>query len=282
MCRFARMVRSGGWASDRGVRSWHRLPIMGAMTRRWIIASLVALAALLGLVGDGMGASMSALRRTILAASPVAYWPMEDGAGATEVASALTGGVPMRSPFPLSLTTGPAGSAGALNLVGEPGSLIRQYPRALVSLPTTDEFQIEFVATSDQLTLAVILVAEVFTNGTGVGLGLDVDWADGVGHHRAVQFTQNGADVDIDSYVDGILSSSTSMPSVQIASTIELQAYSGEHTSGNLTLSHVAVYGTVSDPSDRSPAATGYVGETATARFARLCAEAGIAYDVAS
>lgn len=73
--------------------------------RRWPLtwpgaSPMLALAKLeavgiLGRLGRGKPPSRSPLRRTIAASAPAAYWPAEDGTGASAVASALAGHPPL-------------------------------------------------------------------------------------------------------------------------------------------------------------------------------------------
>ncbi|MFF9261992.1 hypothetical protein [Streptomyces longwoodensis] len=74
-------------------------------------------------LGQGAKPLQSTLRRRIPSASPLAYWPMEDGATSTQAASALDGGTPLRvSGLTFGSDTSMPG-ADALPVLGQSSSL---------------------------------------------------------------------------------------------------------------------------------------------------------------
>ena len=96
-----------------------------AGTDAWVPAEA---AGILRRLRQGNKAVMSALRRTIAASGPVAYWPVEDGPSSGQVASALPGGTPLTvtgaaefvTPDDVALTTSTIhyGTSAVANIAG--------------------------------------------------------------------------------------------------------------------------------------------------------------------
>jgi len=120
------------------------LPPRWDLSGNYRYAPIVAYGLLRGLGRPGAPAR-SALRRSILSpaatAMPIAYWPCEDGAAATQVASMIDGavaGVVRNVPLATFAADGPAGSTGAIS--GQtpiPAAATNPTP-GVISLPIPD------------------------------------------------------------------------------------------------------------------------------------------------
>ncbi|MFD7884100.1 hypothetical protein ACFV3N_16875 [Streptomyces bauhiniae] len=87
-------------------------------------------AGILQRLSQGKKALPSTLRRRIPSANPLAYWPMEDGEAATQAASALSGGQPLRvTGFAFGGDDSPSGS-GPLPVLGPLSTLDGRVPGA--------------------------------------------------------------------------------------------------------------------------------------------------------
>lgn len=270
---------------------------MAGMRFRPLAAVLILLLPLLA--GGDMGQSMSALRRTILASNPIAYWPLEDESGATSGAPAV-GGTPAsvtgtvvwagETDLP-GATQAPTLTDGALSLTVSGGSAtawtveLLQKGTFYVETPFVNIYAggVVFgvfapVNTGDYVFLSADVVGGegnygVLDSGAAAGAGWENVW-----HHIAVTVEQDGADIDVALYINGALYDSTTMASVTPGAVTSIRLNKDvwpEVTS----ISHVAVFNgtTISGAANAMDA---YVGETPAARFARLCTESGIAYDV--
>lgn len=241
-------------------------------------AVTVTLGGVLGQRTQGSVAK-SPLYRTTLAASPVAYWPLEDEGPTRTAVTPVTGGMPFTSTVDLDFVDGQPGTLRALNLVDTALS----FQSAYATLPSTSGFQVEWIGLSDKAAdtdhLRILI-----TPTSGILFQIAAAIADGNPHHFAARFTQNGADISIDFYKDGVYSSTTPLLSTTIGTTVQLQLAIGEYSTGTVTISHMAVYAysNMTAPSLRSGGANGYKGEQAHVRFARICAEEGIPYAVSA
>jgi len=233
---------------------------------------------LLRRLGQGQSPLKSALYRVSLAANPVAYWPLEGEGEQTEAPSGLSGQPPIRAvtTFPFVTASAPAGASSALDMVAAELAI----SWVVVDKGSTADFQVEFTAVSD-LGGATNVLAIQSPAGTFVA-GPNTADADGEPHHFSYQFTTNGAAVDLNKYVDGVLITSLPGFGTSITNSVTLGLYRGGHTSGTVLLSHVAVLVGISASAGRAAAADGYAGEEAAVRFARLCDEESIPNDVAS
>jgi hypothetical protein len=231
-------------------------------------------------LGQGQTPLKSALYRTYSNQDMLAYWPMEDESPTTTLVSGLSGGTPIRSGFELTLVTGQAGTDRALELVAASFG----YVFAGFNLPTTDAFQLEFVFASDRAADTSVLQILCCTDPT-ITFTIDMAAAtcDGDPHHIALRFTQNGANVDLTVYKDGVLTGTTPLVGVLKAS-VAVYLLHGVYTTDSVTVCHLAAFSSaeMTVPTSRAGAADGYDGELAAVRFARLCDEEFIPNDVAS
>jgi len=285
---------------------------------------------LLRRLGQGQSPLKSALRRSILGSSPLAYWPMEDGSDATLFASGLVGGQSL-TPTDLAYVnpgaiTGPAGSAPFAQFVASSdttGGGVR--PTALTGFSAT-RFSVTCVMTGVMPDPAITTCWDLFTVTTdrghscyataycgttggvvGTNYGIDVLFKnislgfsarafsfatinpfDGDPHVLVATWTQDGADVDVTMTLDGVAGTADTeagqtlgTPAFLVGPTTRALTFGdvGNNTGGSVGLGHLAVWGNVTPP-DPHEASTGYVGEEAAVRFARLCTEEGIPFDV--
>lgn len=226
----------------------------------------------------------SPLLRTILGKNqvqPIAYWPCEDEQGATQIASGLPSGIPMTMTGTVTpnFTAGQiTGSRGALDLSNLGAAAIGAAAiGATIPLPSSAGFQLEYSfyteVTTDPSELLFI------TCGTfGATMAGAQTLADGDSHHTAVKFVQNGANVDVTVYRDGVFSSTT--PLAGVLSTSLTITNADPATTEAVQVAHIAVYGfdDMGVSQDRADAADGFLSEQAHTRIARVCGEEGIAY----
>jgi len=127
-------------------------------------------------------------------------------------------------------------------------------------LAQTDPFRLELRRLNSTLTTDTSDVAEI-------------PW-DGKPHHFRIEATQNGPDVDVAAYIDGQLVLSATDSSASLT-TIPRWVLSTSRANG--VIGHAALWIDALEPAATvSDAAAGYIGETATDRIARVCAEEGI------
>jgi hypothetical protein len=275
---------------------------MAGMNRRTL--SLLILLALPLMVAADMGVSMSAMRRTILGAHPVAYWPLEDEADSTSAGPAV-GGQPLtktKGVLPVwasdSTLTGSApvpdwSSAGSLAAPVSPSS-------------STDAWTVEFAAyfgpgSSSTSTWRVMewmtgserwyVVFDASTNDIRVhtiqasdSADIPVDVAvtsadDATWHHYRISAVMDGLSPLATLWQDGVELGSGSVigsAEIQAISNVKLNPLPLTAAAADLRLTHVAVYD--AEVADHSDALDGYTGELAHVRIARLCGEENIPY----
>lgn len=223
----------------------------------------------------------SALRRTIEAADPVAYWPLEDPEGTTLPTPARPGSAEPRldGTAVFGDTSIIGGASSLVDLMSSGSTLI--FP--LTGLGLTDqELHVELVygAASDQIADFVLAIG---TSSFGITWNQVGTGAAGDGHLHLLSFNAylNGANVDYVVYRDDSIQT-FSIPG-DIGTPQEIRI--GVVPSGNVPpqawmLGHLAVYASFSDPTDRINAAAAYVGERCADRFTRLAAEHDIPSNV--
>lgn len=278
------------------------------MRLRFALAALVVLLPLL-LVGGDMAASLSALRRTILAASPTAYWPLEEPSGASFLASGLSGGTPIaigNNPPQLGASGLADGASAALDVGGTGKTPVTQ-----LALPAMTTWSISWVGRyyidsapdsawmfkfSGPVNVYVYVIGQrVAAAVGGTIVYTDVVAGDAAGeadpHHFILTLTQNGSDIDVELSSDGSVATGGFPGSGTVASTtngppsqVVIGNLDGESRTASLLIGHLAIFDTAyaTNLNDSPGPVDAYVGESATTRFARLCTEAGVAYDVAS
>src|SRR6185369_3888848 len=209
--------------------------------------------------------------------TPLAYWPCEEGSTATSVGSALVGGSPMVGAPIFGGEFG--GSGGSLDLlaISDVTPLVGTVP-----LPSASGFQIECMAQCSASNTVVLF--EVESGTLDFSIALAASRVDGRPHHLSYQCVQNGPNVDITPYADGIVGATTPVVGV-LGSSVQIFTRNFDFFSASPTstlAAHVAVYqfAAMTVPTVRAPAATGYDGELAHVRFSRLCTEESIPADV--
>jgi hypothetical protein len=256
--------------------------------------------------------SAPAATRSVITTDPVAYWPLTDGSSASQAASGLTGGAPMTKSGSIKFGTG-QGLTGQPNILdlaaikNTIGKLSASIPAGSVetswrvefqlnwaSLEATDDaigpewstggtisgWQIRYRHSDDTLTLRYTLA-----DGSGV-----VDLAtsktdpyDGITRVYRVTADQSGANIDVALTIDGTsyLSSTINTHTLGRPTVAKLRTcfsfttgYDGSQAPAVGHYTFWAPYDSVTV--DTGLAATGYAGETAGDRVARLCEEAGI------
>lgn len=301
---------AASWKPQRPVKGsgWTDLEIAGVLQR----------------IGRGTDPVRSALYRANVGLGPDLYWPMEDGttAGTDGAGSGLQGGTPLAQATSLAPTWADAddlpGSAPLPKLLDaltdwEDGLFVNPGPGSSTSAWTVS---IWFKGTivDNTITIPIELITwggkpdtarfpfefDIYKDSslnTGYVFGLDFsayctitkdisgDPFDGGWHHIVGTCTQNGANLDMALYVDGVLmdASTTSSPAYtqRAVQDITLVRNLPESDPSLVTLhvGHLAVFPRVltdDEIYDLHWAGRGWVGETAAARFVRLCAEEGL------
>lgn len=246
------------------------------------------------------GSAKSALRRCITAAQPIAYWPLEDGSSSTTASSGLSGGDSLRPSGAVTFAgaTAPAGSAAAPDLTNS-GRLTGPLPAN-----ASTGWTLEFVANCALAPLDIPVEVDV-TGGTYVSwwiytqidgsLGVQMNARtasgltvatlsaaaianyDGQWHHYRLTVTQSGPDIAVALYLDGVGTTNTfSSATVGTLSRIVVNSALAANNSISGSVAHVAVYDGVMAV-DHSSALSGYAGEMAHSRIARVAAEERVA-----
>jgi hypothetical protein len=287
--------------------------------------SVVTGAGVLQRLGRGKTPLKTPLSRAILASGPVDYWPLTDGTGSTQLASAV-GRPPLTvvdAPI-LADIEGPAGAPGKLLTVRKDLALIGEAVANPITMPDTGTWSLEFwvraeidatlthpqagimsfttpAGTYKQWFIEIFdaesiygsgyagqLVVELwclYTDTTSTGtkcfFANDNNW-------HSVQCTayNDGSDFTIvvtgDNDDTGV---NTSLPAGTVGTITSLELgtrpfgpYLDYNNAGRITIGHLALYDYF--VFGHYPAGTGYVGETAGARFTRITAEEGISSSI--
>ena len=127
-----------------------------------------------------------------------------------------------------------------------------------------------------------------FGDGLGSGaLATGVDIGDGFWHHIKLVMQDASPNLNVWIFVDGILVGSGAIPNASFGTITELHDFGATYFDPDalvvkpwhMDLCQIAVFDTYSSTGTVYPppeAVNGYAGETAAARFARVCAEEGI------
>lgn len=277
---------------------------INALPRRWADHSATVLYAPITAAGPTgrlqQGAVLgSAIRRAVLSApniQPKAYWPGEDKSGATQIASGIPGGLPMRITPPWTVGSGPASGSDPLmqyNNAGRVVGPVQPYAGTdwqvmwLINIPsvpaaaqaigrwsTTGTYPLwQLVLTPsggvDQISLQAYdstmteRLADVGTNFTGEPYGNQL-WIE-------VTAQQVGADISW-AYTIWGASGKVGTKTGATAGTVTEASWgvgSGANQLSGATLGHMSVWDNVAI-SLGSFAQLGYAGELATDRFTRL------------
>lgn len=275
--------------------------------------------------------AVSALRRAMLvgvmSVGKLVYWPLEEGADATQAASPMTGvgSLALSSAVTPGSVAGPqAGtlpyavmdsSAAAFTTVTLPSSVAGFFAfsavlKGTMPRPTTakaviyDPVKVTFTG-GDIVDITVAAYARwtgtafdttstgvdvIVNGGTSFGSvvgGFNVNMFDGNPHDIQVRLDQNGANIDNELWIDGVLvDTSTSavktlgtpaqlFAPVAVAGTLAGTAVDNLETT--LGFGHYAVHTDATVPVVHD-SAIAHVGEFAATRIQRLCTEDGIAF----
>lgn len=245
----------------------------------------------------------SALRRAVTTAAPLRYWPIEDGQQATQAASGLVGGAPLRTTGgapQFGATDGPAGSlplpdfsnGGALHGVVTGASAASHTVECVVKFPTSLPAGFA-AAVSWTVTGSRANIWEIDAQPVGSG-GLSVQWAntafsdfggpyysnvavaDGLWHHVRATIAQSGTAISVQMWLDGVRVVNTSEPTVTLGVITSVDVNGGAAANAGVpSLGHLAVW----SPSTTAPtylAVNGYDGDAAADRISRLCGEQAV------
>lgn len=254
---------------------------------------------------QGATPTRSAVARTILgktAPTPIAYWPLEDDASATQAASGLSDGSPLLVAGGLSPIFGVqnvlgAGVAAGVDLA-EGGSLVGTIP-ATASTAWSLSMIAQFTSVAPVINqtvmdflsggrtnggLFVFTDALLFTltfSGSSITLtGPVID--DDETHHIVVTVTQSGTSINAALIIDGVTADSDTLASATVDVPMTIRVNSGGFTSATgPVISHLAIYTEVYSDS-LLDAIAGYDGEEAAVRFLRLSEEEGIPAECAA
>lgn len=288
---------------------------VNAWPARWDISGVdatvpIACAGILRRLAQGSDAK-SAMKRSLLASSPAAYWPLEDGAEATQAYAAA--GASAISSFawtnlPTFGATGPVGSAGAVtvltaNLAGKAtvapigtGAVGTSWTWmfAVQGSPASGGWQVEFASVltdsplsprfsinaGDPASFGHVNAVANFADGTGYSVSFSsTNILDGNWHVVRLTVTQTdatttGFSVQLDD--EGVFTSSRAGVTIGRPTGALLGPYFSYPDAGvtSFQICHMAVWtGGVPATLDFASAASGFAGEQAHTRMARLCTE---------
>lgn len=251
-------------------------------------------------IGLGRG-SMSALHRTVLATNPVAYWRMEDNAGAAFGAptAGAAGMMPQagtvvwadqtdlvgatQAPTTSDATLIGAVSGGSstswhVEFVAKGSFTSIAIARVYTDSPTANTYRVTWPSSSaGTMTVFVTAPDGTLLGGASTGTAAGDDWEDNW-HHIGITAEQSGSDISVTLTVDGVAQSEP-ISSVTTGAVTEVWL-NHNRTTEMESFAHVAV-GDGTTLSDAADGIDGFDGENAGDRFARLCAEEGIDSDVA-
>lgn len=132
-------------------------------------------------------------------------------------------------------------------------------------------------------TTGIGLIYNTSSDGAAHFIQSSVNAYDGLWHHYRIDVSQSGADISVTLYQDGVSILSTSIAGLtmgQVSSWL-VQDETPEMGSDRMpAVGHVALFGPIPSSSSSYEAFTGWNGETAAERFARVCAEEGISATV--
>jgi hypothetical protein len=290
--------------TNRTIRGTGEVPSWPA---RWgrsgkLVTVDVAAAGILRRLRQGTTPLDSALRRSIVASSPMAYWPLEDGSASTQAASAVLGGTPMR-PAPtapsFSAVQGPAGSLAVPDFTGG-GSL------SVASMPagSTASWTIECnLLFPSGFTSGSVIPLAWRTSGSTVAWqlsatpgpdgGVAFQWqnttgssvhdasgggnvTDGRWHQVRITVYQTGSNINLQLWLDGEELFEDTDVNVTCGAIQSITINPNRVANANLpSVGHVVVWSPRTSVSTWS-ASLGYDGETTDARMTRLAAEEGV------
>ena len=256
---------------------------------------------------QGVPPVRSALHRTVFSVAatliPLAYWPMSSPSpltpGAPNMAVAdITGS----SSPDLSWVTGESRggdvfSSGGRDIYVKPTQALllgantnAVADSVLIARPTTNtsaftlshrigDFFVNVIGNWATGVPTLTLTSNAGTLSTAAATTATRVW-DEAPHAWRTSMTQNGANIDISVYLDGIQIFVASTASTALTGSDRSGFLPGLIVAGRTEATWgpvIAWTGTAADPVDTQAAGLGYPGETAGRRFIRVCAEAGIA-----
>lgn len=254
---------------------------------------------------------LSALRRTILASNPIAYYPLEDGDAVDALSSALPGGtrmsltrsgiefgvnddLPGSGPLPETVHLGTSRIADAIGVARVPN-----VPASAVVISWWSRIvnQAESAGSNQPFTSVRLLCA---ASGSTVTIGAthlfrqaeDEDWftlnVSGVStpwvelpatydwHHIHVVVDVDSGNTRVRLYVDeNLIYTATTATNPGSTSQLFFGMDADSANDQAISMGHIAVWGSA-DADYPIAAAYGWPGERAGARFSRICAEAGV------
>lgn len=251
--------------------------------------------------------AQSPLRRAVLAAAPIAYWPLEDARAASSIASGLLNGQPMvfGSTPPLCGDDKLAPGSVAGVDVGNEGFATGQMVGG-ANGSWSVSFVTNFVRRDGDLTNVITVEAggiraqalqglssvqgSVFGPSNSVALTGGSIAVTNAGnrrpHHIVLTATQSGADATVTMRIDGVQTDTDTITGVTVTPPTSVTINGDPILPGDsladgtsLLLGHVAVYNSVFTD-DLTAAMEAHAGETAVARIERLCSEEGIAVTI--
>lgn len=282
------------------VASWPKTWGKAGKADSWVT---IEAAGILQRIGQG-DPLQSAVRRAILATAPIAYWPGEDPAGSTVIASAIEGVSAMTlgtTPPTLGAEGLADGSAAAGEFAGlgsATGTLspavgpwsvayVGRYLKLDSDIIELLRVEAEQIVVQFVLGLSGMSVAVTGPNNSismSAGSVADNTAAELVTHHIVVTAQQSGSDIAMTVRVDGVETDADTLTGVTCktphlvrpqATQIVPTAVLADGTS--LLQGHWTVYDSVFT-GDLTEAIAAHVGETAGRRTERLCGEEGIAF----
>ncbi len=246
----------------------------------------------------------SALYRAVVASSPAAYWPLEDGEDATQAASAV-GGQAMTGTLLFGKIDGPGGSGPVLDVTNR-GQLSAPVPAAVFNVA---DWRVEFVArvpaetasTSGGVILlewsspgqsgdityyrvtattsgTIILTYFLYGTTAGTDITASVNPFDGRWRHYRIDGFTSGGTTSLNVYIDGV-GEAVGNPANDGFGPNMVKIITSATTADNCLpgIGHIAVWQTPGS-SDTWDAWNGWVGETSVNRVIRICGEEGIYY----
>lgn len=247
----------------------------------------------------------SALERAISGSGPVAYWPLEDKAGATQVASGLSGGASMLvvGPVGFGQAAGPTGSDSLANFPqGSQTFLTGNVPAGSTSTQWRVEFIVNFGVLPASSSTSVLWIASEGTIGgwyirdsnviqglfvttyTPTGAPISsynsgIDAANDTWRHVRLDASQSGGNIAFTLSLDGTpVVSSTYAGTLGRVTRIQIFPDLLAGWQNSVSVGHIAVWAPWASTVDTIAAITGHPGETALARMTRLSSEEGIEF----
>ncbi|WP_019901212.1 hypothetical protein [Salinispora arenicola] len=250
-------------------------------------------------LGQGASPLKSPMRRAITETAPVAYWPIEDGAGSAQAASGLIDGIPLTATGEIAwASVASPGSSSLPDWSRQTGGLAGPVTGVTDGDDWAIRCLVQFSAGAagwDVLTLTMTggdydelrieLSSEAFVAAVAYGhdsssftyiLTDFTDYGDGEPHWLEVGAADaGGGTVTYTLRIDGALRSSTTTAG---APGVPHRLHIGPRADGTAALGHIGVWRAPSTATwtTVAPAVKGHIDETAGRRIERLCHEEGI------